>query len=56
METLPENKIHRGKKEERTTQKRLCNKSYAPGACTGVDAIRLLFDSYSNKEEEEKEK
>ena len=25
----------------------LCNKSYAPGACTSVDAIRLLFDSYS---------
>ena len=23
------------------------NKSYAPGACTSVDAIRLLFDSYS---------
>ena len=25
----------------------LCNKSYAPEACTSVDAIWLLFDSYS---------
>jgi len=22
----------------------LCNKSYAPGACTSLDATRLLFD------------
>ena len=25
------------------------NKYYAPGACTSVDAIRLLFDSYSKR-------
>ena len=27
------------------------NKYYAPGACTSVDAIRLLFDSYSKQDE-----
>ena len=39
-----------GEKKEKNPQCLwLCNKSYAPGACTSVDAIRLLFDSYSKR-------